>query len=242
MRDAAKTPQELHERLTQKFLAARCRNDSSGSIHNPQADVSVMMAFMFEHIEAAFKQNAWPELTGFLIGKSGVDKNDFVAEHVRNVHLLVADYIKAAYVPTEEQKLHMTFEQTLDSLGWHSQPMAARVAYVYMLGLFHMSRCWVIGRQSNELGISPERGFEDIAAAAGVELRMYDQRINPTIEARNTLRDSVVYAQQLGMSRDSIIAEVDTTLRDSSLVSRAMSLVKTAASRLYDRVNPPTKD
>lgn len=239
MSKVATDARDLHDRLTKKFVAARCRNDSSGSIHNPQADVSVMMAYMFEHIEAAFRQNAWPELIDFMVEKVGDDKNVFVGEQVRQVHLLVGEYVKSAYVPTEEQKTHMTFEQTLNSMGWHEQPVGARITYLYMVGLFHLSRCWVIGRQSNELGLLPDQSFESIATAAGVELRMFDQQINPTTEAVNSLRDAVAYAQQLGLSRKEICEEVELATKDPSFALRAAKLVKSTAIKLYQQVSPP---
>jgi hypothetical protein len=77
-----------------------------------------------------------------------------------------------------------------------------------MMGLFYLSRCWVIGRQTNELGLPPQVDFDLVSNAVGIEMRMFDQDINPRREAREVLRAAIGYAMHLGLSETQATAEV----------------------------------
>jgi hypothetical protein len=193
---------DARPRLTEKFVAARAKDD--GHWHNPQADVTVMMEYMFEHVAAALRSKQWPEVVSLLAGKAAVDEHTFVEEDCRAVHNAVHSFIAAAFMPTPEQASHAVFMETLDEVGWRDLKLEAKVMYMYMLGLFHLSRCWVIGRQSYSLGIPPAADVTDIMAAAGVEFRMYDQDVTPKFEASQIISDAVHYAASLNLTESEV--------------------------------------
>jgi hypothetical protein len=199
-------------RLTERFVAARAKDD--GKWHNPQADVTVMMEYMFEHVAASLRAKQWPEVVELLAGADPVEQHEFIEEECRLVHNTVHEFIRAAFDPTPEQASHAVFMQTLDEVGWRDLRPEAKVMYLYMLGLFHLSRCWVIGRQSFALGMSPAADVRDIMAAAGIEFRMYDQNVTPKHEGALIVKDAVHYAASIGLTETEVIKIVVDTFMD----------------------------
>lgn len=202
----------IPQRLTERFVAARATDDSNW--HNPQADVTVMMEYMFEHVVASLRANQWPEVVELLAGSDQLEQREFVEEDCRQVHTAVHAFIGAAFVPTPQQASHTVFMETLDDVGWRDLKVEAKVMYLYMLGLFHLSRCWVIGRQSLSLGMSPAADVRDIMAAAGIEFRMCDQDITPKYEGAAIVRDAVHYASSIGLTETEVHKIVVDTFLD----------------------------
>lgn len=213
--------QNVKRRLTEKFVAART---PGGGWHNPQADVTVMMEYMFEHVSAALRSKQWPEAVSLLAGKAAVDEDVFVEEDCREVHNAVYAFIGAAFRPNEEQASHQVFMETLDDVGWRELKLEAKIMYMYMLGLFHLSRCWVIGRQSLELGISPAADVRDVMAAAGIEFRMYDQDITPKQEGAAVVRDAVHFAATMNLTEQEVQKIVSDVYLSPEAGSRPASI------------------
>jgi hypothetical protein len=212
MSELPTTPEQLKQRLTENFISRRATDE--GFIHNPQADVTVMMKYMLEHVAAALHKQAWPEVFNKLAALRGVPVEQFVSEDCRLAHNAVYEFIRDTYYMRPDHETHMTFMETLDATGWRDVSYEGRMAYLYALGLFHLSRCWVIGRQSQTLGLPPACDFQDIAVAAGIEIRMFDQDIDPKQEAAAVVREAVKYALHLGLRKEDVDGIVSSVFLD----------------------------
>lgn len=222
MSELPKTPEQLKQRLTENFIARRATNENF--VHNPQADVTVMMKYTLEHVAAALYKNAWPEVTNKLSALLGKTAEQFVADDCRKAHNAVYEFIRATYYPQEGHASHMTFMETLDDVGWRDVSYEGRMAYLYALGLFYLSRCWVIGRQSQALGMPPACDFQDIAVAAGIEIRLFDQDIDPKQDAATVVREAVKYAMQLGLRKEDVDSIASSVFLDPATSKTAPDL------------------
>jgi len=212
MSELPKTPEQLRQRLTENFIARRAVDE--GFVHNPQADVTVMMKHMLEHVGAAMYSQAWPEVFAKLAVSAGVTPEQLVAQDCRLAHNAVYEFIRATYYPPEGHVHHMTFMETLDETGWRDVSYEGRMAYLYSLGLYILSRCWVIGRQSQAIGMPPACDFQDIAVAAGIEIRLFDQDLDPKQDAATVVREAAKYAMHLGLRKEDVDNVVNSVFLD----------------------------
>ena len=125
------------------------------------------------------------------------------------MHLVVGEFLENIDIRSQDNALvDSDIFEALDSAGWQEVPVAARTTWLAMLGLYHLSRVWVVGRQRLEHGNLPAIAFETVAQSAGQMLRIRDQGLTPVVDGLAAIRAAAHYGLLCGLSIDDMTLAV----------------------------------
>lgn len=207
--------------LIKNFIAAKALN-TEGQPENYQANVIVMLGHCMSLMAAGCHRRSWPDLFE-LLEKTSTGPE--IADAVREMHYVVGRFLKEIdRRPDPNEEVDTTIFQALDNANWKDIPVEGRTAWLAMLGLYHLSRVWVVGRQWHALGSYPGVAFDTVAQSAGLLLRTYDQGISIEEDATAALTAAVHYAKRSGQSADEIMATVKEAIRTTKTSSPVDSI------------------
>lgn len=207
------TRRELRESLMRNSIANRAIGDQT--LNNPQGNVIVMLGHCMDTLAMGCASRSWPELFAYL-GKTMTPEE--IQAGISSMHRVVGRYLKAIdNVPDLDEEMDTTFFQTLDSSGWKDVAIESRTAYLAMVGLYHLSRVWVVGRQHHEFGMSPPIAFETVAQSAGHLLRQFDQGVSSLEDGHASVQAATKYALSCGLTA----SEIEHAVREALISNRA---------------------
>jgi hypothetical protein len=203
---------ELEKSLLRGYLGFRAQS-SGQDFQNLQADVVVMLGHCMRSIASACINQSWPEL--FELMAEGHEKDELL-EEVRQMHLKIGSFLERIDTPLSDSKaLDATIYETLEAIKWEEVPLRARTTWLAMLGLYHLSRVWVISRQRLALGMQPAIAFDTVAQSAGHLMRMYDQNLSPKQDAIAAIRAATQHAVRCGVDIEDLLGVVRETHRNT---------------------------
>lgn len=200
----ATTRAQLRDALMSNYFALRPQS-GGGDFKNMQGDVLVMLGNCMSLMAAGCYNRSWPQLFSMLEQVHGGD----LTEDVRKMHLTVAQFLKNIDIRAKDSDVvDATIFEAMDRAGWEKIPVPARTAWLAMLGLYHLSRVWVVGRQRLEHGDLPAIAFETVAQAAGQMMRIRDQKLDTFTDGAAAMRAATHYALLCGLSVEDMVSAV----------------------------------
>lgn len=200
----AATRAQLRDSLMANYFALRPQS-GGGDFKNMQGDVIVMLGNCMSLMAAGCYNRSWPQLFALL---EQVHDGD-LTEDVRRMHLVVAEFLKNIDIRAKDDDVvDTTIFEALDRAGWEDIPVAARTAWLAMLGLYHLSRVWVVGRQRLEHGYLPAVAFETVAQAAGQMMRIRDQKLDTFTDGAAAIRAATHYGLLCGLTVEDMVNAV----------------------------------
>lgn len=201
MSEKPKDYDEFSKSLYGGYGRMRAAGDNYGHFLNVQADVRNILGEAIKMTHAAMNSNSWPDLVAALTDANTSEKDVLV--HAARAGRAVYDFCVRACNPTVADDFDI--RDTLREVNWSDVPEKGRAAFLSMLGLFVLSRVWVLCRQETGLGSPANVTIEPIAVAAGQAMRMWDQNIDPIDEAIDSLTYATRHAMACGLSRDAAV-------------------------------------
>lgn len=186
--------EEFSKTLLQAFGGARSKD--GGEYYVFHGNVVHMLAHCLESIAAGFTSRSFPELYKLL----APEDPDVLHEEVRQLHLCVGRLLNRINENEPLDQPHdTTVFESLSAVGWENTTQRARTAWLSMLGLYHLSRVWVIGRQAHYVGSGMVATSETIGQAADQLFRIQSQSLTPEADGAAAVRAATKYALWCGL-------------------------------------------
>lgn len=187
---------------------AMVRATGDGGLMNLQGHLLHLVPHCAKYMALGCRTQSWPQLFSFLERARPAGSPPLLDE-LRAMHLTLFRFIDAAASedPEVEKEVakHSSFYQTLDMVGWGDVPIAGRVGYLSMLGLYIASRMWVLNRQYvNAPYLAQDRPYDVVCKAAADVLQAYDQRTTTKAQAIPLVIEAAIYCRSTGVSLDDV--------------------------------------
>ena len=217
-----------HKQQVQEILAniTGFRTDASKDFASPDQNVIFMLGHMVRMVAGGCQAEFWPELMD--ANSNGPEDRLQLHKEVAEVHKTVIKFIGWINntFPAPNEMVPSTILEALEEVKWSELTQRGRQVYCSQMGLYLLSRFWVLGKTMHLLGSTPTRPFEMVCEVAAQVMRNEDQKTSPRSDANAALQAAVQFADRCGMSVDDIRKQVEvafTQLSEDASVSDGLS-------------------
>lgn len=215
------TPDELRAGILKSM--ASVRQIGSDEWYDYTSDVIFIFGRSLRELAIGCDRQTWPELFALMephAGEAGL-RAEVTAAHNAFAELMLWINDPDHHPGIDDRSIF----EGLARVDWKGVPIAGRVTYMAMVGLYYTARVYMAGRRYEVSGTNNKKPvFDTVADAAGLIMRMVDQGVDGVSEANHSFTAATHYALSLGLSPDDLRAALS------------------AAVASYDANQPPDAD